>query len=690
MKRTVIKILSLAICATLLLSAAGTFGAGAAYAAEGSCGENLSWRLDSGAKTLTITGTGDMFDYEGYEEHYIGGNTSPWFGYENLYDTVIIEDGVTGIGSYAFYWSAAKTVIIGNDVSRIGEAAFVECEMTSLTLGSSLKIITNGAFAYCRNLKSLEIPDSVKEIDDMVFSCCKRLKSVAVGSSVRRIGMGAFFECPALEEVTLPASLLKVEDGAFDLCPRLCRVNYNGCESRWNRITVEENNESLTGAEILFNDRVCDHVRELSIVPADCTENGVKVYTCVICGDVLQVQGDSAGHIYDGEKCLRCGAIAPAHEFLSGTCGEGVLWTLDKTDGTLLVHGSGAMDDYEMGGKKTVNTPWYPYYGTVKKVVVSDGVEYIGTNSFAFCPAETVIMADSVKIIGSSAFVACEMRSLTLGASLEMIDMGAFSGCEYLEEVVIPDKADVADGFIFSECTSLAYVSMGESLSYVGDGLFYDCENLRTVKLSASVTSIYEAAFSGCSALSDIIYASTPENFGEIVTEDENEALSGALITFLGEGCAHQWEKSFVAADCLRHGYDVSVCTLCGKTEKIYIPALGHTAAEVIITKPTCTARGTARSECSVCGEPLGEYLLNPAGHDYKDSVCFVCGYKLIGDINRDGKLNTIDSALLRRIILGIIEVEDGRDIFDDLNGDGKYNLVDSALLRRKILGITD
>ncbi|MCD8004012.1 MAG: leucine-rich repeat protein, partial [Clostridia bacterium] len=58
-----------------------------------SCGDNLSWTLEDG--TLTISGTGDMYSYEW--------GTSPWFYISNKITSIVIEDGVTSIGEYAFY-----------------------------------------------------------------------------------------------------------------------------------------------------------------------------------------------------------------------------------------------------------------------------------------------------------------------------------------------------------------------------------------------------------------------------------------------------------------------------------------------------------------------------------------------------------------------------------------------------------
>ena len=73
---------------TLLLVIMASISIGKAE--TGTCGENLTWSLDN--RVLTISGTGAMYDFTDY---------SPWKDY--YIDTVIINEGITKIGSYAFY-----------------------------------------------------------------------------------------------------------------------------------------------------------------------------------------------------------------------------------------------------------------------------------------------------------------------------------------------------------------------------------------------------------------------------------------------------------------------------------------------------------------------------------------------------------------------------------------------------------
>ena len=62
--------------------------------AMGKCGNSAYWCFDSETGELTISGTGDMYDYE-YE-------TQPWIDYPSNITFAKIERGITSIGAYAF------------------------------------------------------------------------------------------------------------------------------------------------------------------------------------------------------------------------------------------------------------------------------------------------------------------------------------------------------------------------------------------------------------------------------------------------------------------------------------------------------------------------------------------------------------------------------------------------------------
>ncbi|MCD8389405.1 MAG: leucine-rich repeat protein [Oscillospiraceae bacterium] len=91
----------------------------------GTCGENVTWSLDTDTGVLTISGEGEMEDYSSSSD-------VPWYSLRESITAVVIEDGVASIGNCAFYYCSNLTsVTIPDSVTSIGYEAFYEC--TSLT-----------------------------------------------------------------------------------------------------------------------------------------------------------------------------------------------------------------------------------------------------------------------------------------------------------------------------------------------------------------------------------------------------------------------------------------------------------------------------------------------------------------------------------------------------------------------------
>lgn len=115
----------------------------ASAASSGNCGDsgsNVTWLLDDNG-TLTISGSGKIEDYRSDIDQ-------PWYSNRSDITSVVIEPGVTSIGSLAFY----------------------ECSnLTSITIPSGLTSIGEQAFGNCTGLTSITIPSSVTSIGVNVF-----------------------------------------------------------------------------------------------------------------------------------------------------------------------------------------------------------------------------------------------------------------------------------------------------------------------------------------------------------------------------------------------------------------------------------------------------------------------------------------------------------------------------------------
>ena len=150
--------------------------------------DGLTWTLDTDG-TLTISGTGTMKDYNSSD------NPSPVCKNSNV-KKVVIEDGVTSIGNYAFFYCTGLTSItIPDSVTSIRDSVFYSCtSLTNITIPDSVTSIGMEVFLGCNSLTSITIPNGITSIGDDMFSNCWNLTSITIPESVNSIGKSAFAE----------------------------------------------------------------------------------------------------------------------------------------------------------------------------------------------------------------------------------------------------------------------------------------------------------------------------------------------------------------------------------------------------------------------------------------------------------------------------------------------------------------
>ena len=157
----------LCLCVALSVFTVVPFAASAAEVTEETVGAtsgttgSCRWSLDDEGN-LTISGNGAMVDYDATYSNDTWITTAPWGA--NI-KSVVIEDSVTSIGSYAFYKCTGLTsVTIGNSVTSISKYAFHGCTgLTSVTIPDSVTSIGWSAFKGCTGLTIYGVPGSAAE-----------------------------------------------------------------------------------------------------------------------------------------------------------------------------------------------------------------------------------------------------------------------------------------------------------------------------------------------------------------------------------------------------------------------------------------------------------------------------------------------------------------------------------------------
>ena len=181
-----------------------------ADSSSGTIGTDISWTLDEEGN-LSITGTGDIPDY-----NYSG---SPFFA-KDIIKTITVGDGITKIGSYAFYrCKGLETVTLPPSVESIGDYAISECDnLRTVTFPEGLHKIGYSAFSRCKNLEAIILPDSLQELGEYAFYECTGAATLRLPVSMKKIPRHSFYECSSITAVVFPDDLETIEWSAFYGC----------------------------------------------------------------------------------------------------------------------------------------------------------------------------------------------------------------------------------------------------------------------------------------------------------------------------------------------------------------------------------------------------------------------------------------------------------------------------------------
>ena len=410
-----------------------------AYAEEsatsGQCGYNVYWSYDEGSKTLTISGTGAMYDYN-----------NVYYGYSLNMLTVKIEAGVTTIGNEAFLnCSSLTSVTIPNSVTTIGLRAFDGCRsLTSVTIPNSVTTIRECAFDSCYSLTSVKIGNSVTTIGDCAFRYCNSLTSVTIPNSVTTIGVGAFDGCRSLTSVTIPNSVTTIGVGAFDGCRSLTSIDVasgNLNYSSKDGVLFDKNKSTLIQYPI-------GNKRTEYTIPNSVTTIGS--YAFDDCSNLTSVTIPNS--------------VTTIGSYAFDDCSNLTSVTIPNSVTTI---GKYAFSDCS----------------GLTSVTIGNSVTTIGGHAFSGCSGLTsVTIPNSVTTIGEYAFEFCSgLTSVTIPNSVTTIGESAFSGCSSLTSVTIPNSVTTIGKYAFIYCRSLTSVTIPNSVTTIGDYAFYSCSSLKDV-----------------------------------------------------------------------------------------------------------------------------------------------------------------------------------------------------------------
>lgn len=354
-------------------------------------GDNLTWNYDESTATLTISGNGPMYDFSWV--YY----DVPWENLQRPIKNIVIENGVTTIGSAAFAnydrfdnpYSYTVTISIPDTVTKIGSSAFAYSYIEEITLPKSIEVLEFGAFRSS-NIKSIHIPENLSRIEGSVFSGCEELERITVDENnpyyyadengiLFNKAKTEIIKYPArlaFDSYTIPNTVETISNAAFDCCKNL------------KNIVITDSVVSIGSSAFEY----CENIATFSL-PDSVKKVGAFAF------HYSGYYGNESNWV-NGILCIDHCLIKVDYDATEVTIPDNITvlaeWSFSRSDIT----------EITIPGRIEVVTS-YAFYDTdaLKKVIIEDGVRIIEDNVFGGCDNLSEIqLPDSIEEIGDGAF----------------------------------------------------------------------------------------------------------------------------------------------------------------------------------------------------------------------------------------------------------------------------------------------
>ena len=444
---------------------------------SGTCGQDLTWTLSPDG-VLTISGTGSMTDYSSKSTNTTDDtwiSTAPWAVHADRIRRLVLEEGVTSVGRYAFCGLTALTAAdLPSSLTTIDWGAFQDCRgLTGITIPSGVTTIGFMAFEDCRGLTSITLPDSVTSLDSAVFWSCRSLTSVTLPAGLTSIGEHLFDHCTSLTNITIPRGVTAIGESAFYRCDALTSIDL-------------PSGVTTIGASAFRN---CSRLTSVTI-PSGVTTIGASAF----------------------KECSRLESITLPDGLT--TIGESAFEFCEALTSVTLPNGLTAIGDNAFRSCEKLTSLTIPntlttigdwaFYGCTSLETVSGSsgrLQTIGAYAFAHCEVLT-FPTDSygsnlltyVQSIGKYAFFRCKALTYVKFLNLTSLDEGVFTESGLRVADLRSTSVTTIPTWTFASCPLLVAM-LGEDVTTIASQAFYRCTQLKSIYIPAALTTVYGESF---------------------------------------------------------------------------------------------------------------------------------------------------------------------------------------------------
>lgn len=535
-------------------------------AQNGVCGDNLTWSFNSETGELTITGTGEMYDY-----YYF---TAPWSPYKANIEKLNIGNGITYIGKYSF-----------NGLMNIQE----------VTIPNTVEIIGNDSFDNCGSLRIVNIPPSVKKIENAAFGsyAYKHLDEVNiqdleawliinfVSPSSNPAGISKSFKLNGeeLTTIVIPEHITELKEFVFYNCSNIENFTTNGqvngihdsslIGTKWynnqsdgviyfDKVLYDYKGEMPVSTQIVVKDGIETIAKEafkneevLEAITLPNTLKTIEQSAFMSCSGLKMIEfPESLQHIASLAFC-GCTSLEGINIPSSIEIIEESAFAECPNLQNIIVNEGNNYYDSRNNCNAIVETLTNKLIRGCLNTIIPENVEVLGESAFSKCIGlKTIKIPNSVKKFEDKVFSKCvDLESIELSDSLEDMGMHTFSHCSNLKKCVIPNRITAIGGGMFNYCTSLEKVFLPNTIKKVGDWSFTQCNSLKSIDLPNELDSIGAYAFSSCISLNSVIIPNSVkvvEEYAFNYCKGLKEVTIGKHVINIGEGVFRECDSLVV------------------------------------------------------------------------------------------------------------------------------------------------